>query len=615
MVNLAPLNVRITADPDNAIAGLKRVEGQLESTERAAVSSGRNISTAGGSLRALGPAAAGSSNGLRMLSMQLSQVASQGAATGNYLQALIIQAPDLALGFGAMGIAVGAAIPVLYGVAQGFLQASTDGRTLDETLEDLGSAVSALQGFSDQTRQSLAELAETFGTNAAAARENLRVLTELAGLTAIEELKASVSSLSEELGNTVNRFIEFGEAGGHAQRTAIQAMHRLGDELRLSQNQLLTLNLLFENLSAATTLEEATAHAQALGSFLTDVYGSADQIPSRLRAAAQAAAEAANAGYQIETALESARLKAFDVKGAVAAITGATNIAIEGANGLTTAWGNVALNAWEAAKAAALAQVAPDAPGATMRPRARPLNPDFGMLPPSLVTGGVGGAGGGGAGGSGGGGGVNPLIAELEAVQQALMTQEELQLQSFERQQETLQQALEQRLLTQQEYNALVEDAQRQHADRMAELDAYRYGTGLDQAEAFFGDAAQALASGNQKMVEISRKFAAAEALINAGRAFAQVASDPSLPWFAKIPAALGVASAISQFASKSGIGGSIGAAGIGGQQQAAQAAPSQYLNVTLEGDSFGRNSVSSLFDMINEGLDQGYNFKGIRLV
>lgn len=44
----------------------------------------------------------------KQVAMQLSQVASQGSVTGNYLQALAIQLPDLALGFGALGVIVGA---------------------------------------------------------------------------------------------------------------------------------------------------------------------------------------------------------------------------------------------------------------------------------------------------------------------------------------------------------------------------------------------------------------------------------------------------------------------------------------------------------------------------
>lgn len=48
------------------------------------------------------------SNSIRQASMQLSQVAQQGSVTGNYMQALAIQLPDLALGFGTVGIIAGA---------------------------------------------------------------------------------------------------------------------------------------------------------------------------------------------------------------------------------------------------------------------------------------------------------------------------------------------------------------------------------------------------------------------------------------------------------------------------------------------------------------------------
>lgn len=48
------------------------------------------------------------SNSIRQASMQLSQVAQQGSVTGNYMQALAIQLPDLALGFGTVGIVAGA---------------------------------------------------------------------------------------------------------------------------------------------------------------------------------------------------------------------------------------------------------------------------------------------------------------------------------------------------------------------------------------------------------------------------------------------------------------------------------------------------------------------------
>ena len=49
-----------------------------------------------------------SGHAFRNMSMQLSQVAQQGSATGNYLQAFAIQLPDLALGLGPVGILLGA---------------------------------------------------------------------------------------------------------------------------------------------------------------------------------------------------------------------------------------------------------------------------------------------------------------------------------------------------------------------------------------------------------------------------------------------------------------------------------------------------------------------------
>ena len=68
--------------------------------------------------------------------------------------------------------------------------------------------------------------------------------------------------------------------------------------------------------------------------------------------------------------------------------------------------------------------------------------------------------------------------------------------------------------------------------------------TALGQAETFFGEMASALQGGNEKMLKISRVFAAVEATINAYRAYSQTLADPSLPWWAKIPKALAVLSA-----------------------------------------------------------------------
>ncbi|KRB26331.1 hypothetical protein ASE05_10530 [Mesorhizobium sp. Root172] len=50
---------------------------------------------------------------MRMVAMQLSQVAQQTQTSGNFIQALAIQLPDLALGFGVVGIALGVVAGIL----------------------------------------------------------------------------------------------------------------------------------------------------------------------------------------------------------------------------------------------------------------------------------------------------------------------------------------------------------------------------------------------------------------------------------------------------------------------------------------------------------------------
>lgn len=211
----------------------------------------------------------------------------------------------------------------------------------------------------------------------------------------------------------------------------------------------------------------------------------------------------------------------------------------------------------------------------------------------------------------------DPLIKELESVQQGLMTQEELQMQSYQRQQETLQSALDRRLLTQQEYNDLMQDAQAQHQDRMARIDTYRYGTALQQTGKFMGDMASALQNGNDKMQKIAQAFAAAETLINAWRAYSQTLADPTLPFFAKFAAAAGVLSAgmgavnAIKGMSKSGGGATGGAAASTPSVQAtAPAAPaaSQTLNFSVTNDPFGISDrlVRQIVGAINQSQRDG---------
>lgn len=213
-------------------------------------------------------------------------------------------------------------------------------------------------------------------------------------------------------------------------------------------------------------------------------------------------------------------------------------------------------------------------------------------------------------GGGGGGGGINPIIADLQSVRDALMSQEQVQTESYMRQQETLRSALEQRLLTQQEYNALMEQAQTQHQEAMAQIDAYRYGDAALQFETFMGDMASALSSGNDKMLKAARVFGAMEAGINAWRAYSQTLADPTLPFYAKFAAAAKVlAAGLGAVNAIKGGGGGGGRSGSGATSAGATEAPQQVMLNTYGGGDFIRGAdFGMMLDKLNaEAGDRGY--------
>lgn len=192
------------------------------------------------------------------------------------------------------------------------------------------------------------------------------------------------------------------------------------------------------------------------------------------------------------------------------------------------------------------------------------------------------------------------------------MTEEQIEAESYLKRQEMLKQALDQRLLTQMEYASLMEDAHRAHQEAMAEMDVWRYGDGQQKAAAFMGVLADTFQSGNERMQKMGRVFGAAEALINAWRAYSQTLADPSLPFLAKFAAAASVLSAGMRAVSaiKSGSGGASGgrsASGGGGS-----AAPSTPLDVRLSGISpntlVSGADIGALLDRLtDEAGDRGY--------
>lgn len=220
--------------------------------------------------------------------------------------------------------------------------------------------------------------------------------------------------------------------------------------------------------------------------------------------------------------------------------------------------------------------------------------------------------GGEGSGASGGGG--SGLQGRLEALQQSLMTEEELELASWQKRQEMMAEALDQQLLTRQEYGALMEDAAQQHADRLKKIDVYKYGTGLDKAGAFFGDMANVMQHGNEKMLKIARVFGAAQALIST----IQGSAEELKKGIAGIPTAalimsqgLALVSAIKAVSSTGAAAAGTTGAGAAAPTAAAGAGAGSSVSrqVALQltgGPTYSRDQVIDLISAINDAVEDG---------
>lgn len=150
-------------------------------------------------------------NGMRQASMQLSQVAQQGAVTGNYLQALAIQLPDLALGFGTVGIFAGIAAGALLPLAANALGLGEQSETLAEQIDAVSEALAQQEAAAELAGMSTAQLEQRYGRFASTMQTTLDMLSGIAA----REAQRQIDGLSESLGDLL------GTAGDGEGRAAL----------------------------------------------------------------------------------------------------------------------------------------------------------------------------------------------------------------------------------------------------------------------------------------------------------------------------------------------------------------------------------------------------------
>jgi len=548
--------------------------------------------------------------GSRMLMMQLSQVGQQAMATGNIAQALAIQLPDIGLAFGAVGAAAGLVAGIALPMAMAAFAdtgqaAEAAAEAAQKSIGDMQAAVSAYTAATREAGQGAVELSAKYGLASAAAKEMLDALAD------VERVKA-IGSVNDEVERLVGSLLEvqyFQAAGGLGEGQDFV----LADTFRLAADEAHRLEVALVNLKFAKGLEDQARAAAEVKAALDAAYSSVDAMPPALASAYESIANIALAAGEVETnvrelpsALSAATNAASSLQGVVSSLSGTLSSAA------ANAW-DLARGMWDAASAKAAAgtpqqqidraNMVYGRVGSRSDPRAF-STPGAGEFVP-LAGGRGGGKGGGGAG----------LAADLKSLQDELRSKEQIEIDSFTRRQETLRLALQQQLVTQQEYAVLMQAAQMKHAEAMSQIDVYRYGTGMDKAGQFFGDMEAAAQAGGGRMLAIAKSFGAAQALVAAYQAATMALATPGitplgqLAAYAKIlGAGLGAVSAIKGVTAGGGTsggrgGGSVSTLGGG----ASVTAPQYSANVTLVGESFGGDRVAQVFRDLNEGLGRGF--------
>jgi hypothetical protein len=552
MTQLAALNIKISGDSSDLQSDIAKARAQLNDFEASAGAATKRTSGFTGSLGKLGTVSGQTRAQIQNASFQLQDIAVQLQSGTRASTVFAQQLPQLLGGFGALGAVAGVLAGVgIPALAFAFSALSDETEGVNEALDGISDRVSTVDGALKVIEMSASELTETFGGLASAAREASLAIIE----NEVELARRELAGLSVELGNAADQYAILGKENSARNR-------QIRKELGLTKDEHRELTDAIETMQAAQGITSQVEAAQDLRLIMEQLGISTEELSSEFLLAESNLNQAQLKAAEFEQKLINAEIAAKNVNEELAKFP----VTFGDPNALVGLPSNMLLPPGK------------DKPKRKGRAKA------------------------------------DPLKGELERLQERLMTEEELELASFERRQEILQQALERKLLTQQEYNELMEDAQAQHSDRMAQLDVYRYGTVLDQTGAFLGAMASAFQNGNDKMLRIAKVFGAAEALINSYRAYNQVIADPSLPWYAKIPAAVSVLGAglnmvnaikgVSSSGSAGAAGGAVGASGA-----AAQSAPQTSRNVAISltgGDMFSRDQVIQLINGINEAVEDG---------
>jgi len=259
---------------------------QVTATTKNLDKMGVSASKAGKSSDDLAAASKKSNFQMRQTAMQLSQVASQGAVTGNYLQALAIQLPDLALALGPIGIIAGAVAGSLAGPLINALSGSTT------KVADLIAIVDELNGSFDEAADGSYKFSQELVRLARLSEEIARLKVTIN----TEQARKNVINLGDEIRETFNELTGDQFLGALDKLEGITISDKIAKELGVTAEEAKNLTAAMSGAAQSTNPDDYNNLANTLTNLLEKYngnYGSVRKLSEGMLELVEAGSEAA----------------------------------------------------------------------------------------------------------------------------------------------------------------------------------------------------------------------------------------------------------------------------------------------------------------------------------
>lgn len=197
---------------------LDRLAATAERTEQRTDRAMKGVSN---DIRGVGAASTVGTHGLRNLGLQLGQVTQQGSVTGNYMQALAIQMPDILMSFGMWGIGLGVVAGALTGIVPALIGATDRVEELDEAVDALALATRDYKRALDDVNFS--SIRDDFGS---ITPELIELRERLAELRLVEMMVAA----GESVDALATRFDGFGRSARARIADLFETAQRFADD-------------------------------------------------------------------------------------------------------------------------------------------------------------------------------------------------------------------------------------------------------------------------------------------------------------------------------------------------------------------------------------------------